>query len=300
MRPFLIASMIGLVGCTGQLDTPAVGSGTNPNPNGNASIAKKMFEDTVYPIIHNPGQASDCSQCHDAGGPVGNVTGFVASDVADAYATATSFQAVVGNFTPATAEIVTQVQNQHEARAYTDQQMQQITSWLTQEVAERSNQTLPPETARTATARVMNEFSACMNIDDYKTAGMPTAWKNMTAGGSACTTCHATGAYSMIVSGLSETAPTGGPPGMFTTITTNKYYMIQYFTVDLTGSEAKVIVNQTSFDGVAKGLPPHASHPRFNSTDNPGMTALKKFYDLTMQKVMVHNCGPTKLNPPAS
>lgn len=301
MRPLLLASMIGLIGCTGQLETPGqVGPGTNPNPTGTNSIAKKMFEDNVYPIIHNPGQTSDCSQCHDAAGPSGNITGFVAGDVADAYSTVTSYQAVVGNFTPATAMLVTKIAGNHEGRVYSDDQLQKINAWLGQEVAERNGNTnVPPETAKTSTARVINEFSACMNVDDYKTAGMPNAWNNMTADGSACKTCHATGAYSMIVSGLVETAANGGPPGMFTTISTNKYYMIQYFTVDLTGGQAKVIINQTSFDGVSKGLPPHASHPRFNATNNPGMTALKKFYDLTMQKVNLHNCGPTKLNPPA-
>lgn len=297
MRPFLLASMIGLIGCTGQLETP----GTNPNPNGNNSIAKKMFEEQVFPIIRNPGQASDCSQCHDASGPSGNITGFVAPTVADAYATVTSYQAVVGNFTPVTAALVTKIAGNHEGRSYTTEQLGKINDWLNQEVAERSGSTEPPppETAKTATARVLNQFSACMNVTDYNAANMSNAWKNMTAGGSACTTCHATGAYNMIVSGVIETPAAGGPPGMFTTISTNKYYMIQYFTVDLTGGQAKVIINQTSFDGVAKGLPPHASHPRFNSTTNPGMTALKKFYDLTMQKVNLGSCGPTKLNPPA-
>lgn len=301
MRSFLLASMIGLVGCTGQLETSPVGPGTNPNPTGTNSIAKKMFEETVFPIIRNPGQASDCSECHDSTGPSGNITGFVAPTVEDSYATVTSYQAVVGNFTPATATLLTKIAASHEGRSYTDDQLKQINAWLSQEVAERSGggPVLPPETAKSATSRVINEFSACMNVDDYKAANMSAAWRNLTADGSACTTCHATGAYSMIVTGLIETSPNGGPPGMFTTISTNKYYMIQYFTVDLTGGEAKVIVNQTSFDGVSKGLPPHASHPRFNATNNPGMTALKKFYDLTMEKVKAGNCGPTKLDPPA-
>lgn len=224
----------------------------------------------------------------------------MAADVSHAYATATSFQAVVGNFTPATAQILTQVEAQHENRTYTADQRAKITEWLAEEVAERAGGTAPPEGGgRTATARLMNEFSGCMDVADYKTAGMPNAWANLTADGSACTTCHATGAYSMIVSGLSETAPNGGPPGMFTTMSTNRYYMIQFFTVDLTASPPKVIINQRSFDGVSKGLAPHAQHPKFNSTNNPGMAALKKFYDLTVQKVDAKTCGPTKLNPPA-
>ncbi len=299
MRPFLLASTIGLIGCIGQLET---GSGTNPNPNGENSIAKKMFEQSVFPILRNPGSDADCSECHDEKAPSGNLTGFVASGVSNSYATVTSFQAVVGNFTPATAQILTKIEATHEGRKYTADQKAKITEWLAQEVAERAGGTAPPPgdaTGKTVTARLVNEFSGCMDIADYTAAGMSTAWNNMTADGSACKTCHATGAYGMIVSGLAETAPQGGPPGMFTTISTNKYFMVQWFTVDLATGTPKVVINQKSFEGVSKGLAPHAQHPRFNALNNPGMTALKKFYDATMQKVEAKTCGPTKLNPPA-
>lgn len=309
MRSLLLATMasIGLVGCIGQLDSPgagSVGDGTNPNPGGANSMAKKMFETNVYPIIHNPGQASDCSSCHDAQAPAGNITGFVAKDVVDSYATATSFQAVVGNFTPASAEIITQVDNNHQGRTYTADQKQKITDWLAQEVIERAGGGgggTTGESPSQATSRVMNEWSACMNITDYNTAGMSNAWANMNANGSKCANCHATGGQGFIATGVSETPPTGAPPGLFTTIDVNKYFLIQYFTVDLTGgaAAAKVMINHTSFDGVSKGLPPHAEHPQFNATNNAGMTALQKFYDLTMTKVMLHNCGATKLAPPA-
>jgi hypothetical protein len=310
MRAVLLASLatFGLVGCIGQLDSPgpgSVGPGTNPNPGGDTSMAKKMFEDNVYPIIHNPGAVSDCSSCHDSAMPAGNVTGFVAADVADAYATATSFQAVVGNFTPTSAEILTQVDNAHQGRMYTADQRKAITDWLAQEVVERAGGTgggtTGGETAAAATARVMNEWSACMNITDFNTAQMSQAWGNMNANGSKCADCHATGGFGMIVTGVSETAAGGGPPGLFTTLDTNKYYMIQYFTVDLSGGPAmaKVIINTTSFDGVSKGLAPHAEHPRFNATNNPGMTALQQFYDLTMTKVTAGGCGTTNLAPPA-
>src|SRR5258706_10132230 len=126
MRSVIITmATFGLVGCLGQLDSPGgVGPGTNPNPTGDNSQGRKMFEQNVYPIIRNPGQASDCSQCHDSAQPSGNVTGFVSANVADAYATATSFQAVVGNFTPTSAEIVTQVDNHHQNRVYTADQKQ--------------------------------------------------------------------------------------------------------------------------------------------------------------------------------
>ena len=138
-------------------------------------------------------------------------------------------------------------------------------------------------------------------IADFTTANMSQAWGQMNANGSLCANCHSTGGQGMIVTGVATTPPTGAPPGLFTTIDVNKYFLIQYFTVDLTGGSAaaKVIINTTSFIGVSKGLPPHVEHPQFNATTNAGMTALQKFYDLTMTKVMGHACGPTKLAPPA-
>jgi cytochrome c553 len=316
MRSILLTVLtVGMVGCIGQLDSPgsgSVGGGTNPPPSSGGgsgpSMGQTLFENDVYPIIKNPGQLSDCSSCHDSQAPAGNVTGFVSANKADAYATITSFQAVVGNFTPSTAEILTQVAANHSARVYTDDQKAKITAWLAQEVTDRANGgggtgsgTSGGETPSAATSRVLNEWSACMNITDFNTANMAGAWGQMAAGNSACKDCHATGGYGMIVTGIAETPAAGGAPGLFTTIDTNKYYTIQYFTVDLSQGPAmaKVVINHTSFDGVSKGIAPHAEHPQFNSTNNGGMTALQKFYDLTMAKVTAGGCGPTKLNPPA-
>ena len=83
------------------------------------SQARKKFEQNVYPIIKAAGAVSDCSSCHSAAGPAGNVTGFVAPDLADAYATATSYQVVVGNFAPNAAGILTKIAAGHQGRTYT-------------------------------------------------------------------------------------------------------------------------------------------------------------------------------------
>jgi hypothetical protein len=309
-----------LVGCVGQLDTmpPSqqgpVGTGTNPNPTPN-SMAKQMFEQNVYPIISSKTAASGCALagCHMVGNSPGS-TQFVAGDLADAYATITSYQAVVGNFTPASAGILTQVAGGHNGRSYTDAEKTSITNWLAQEVTERGQGTgsagggTTTEGPGQATARLMNEWSACMNITDFNTANMATAWGQMqTNNGSRCESCHATGGYGMIVTQVAESA-TGGPPGLFTTLATNKYYTIQYFSVDLTkpgvgpndtGKMGQIVVNTTSFQGVANAQPPHTEHPTFDATNNQGMTALQQFYQLTMAKVTAGGCGTTKLNPPA-
>lgn len=326
MRSVLLATIasMGLVGCVGELSQPGTpdendvgdGSGTNPNPQGMNSQAKKMFDDTVYPIISSKTAASGCANvgCHMIGNTPGS-TQFVAQTAAEGWATTSSFTSVVGAFTPTTAAILTKIDAGHNSRVYTGTERAAITAWLAQEATERAGGGggggggTGTESPGAATARLMNGWSSCLTVTDFKTANMSNAWNNMTAGGSACRTCHGTGAYNMIITPTTETAADGsGPPGMFTTIASVKEYMIMWFTVDLSvmgpdGKKGKIIVNQTAFDGVANGVAPHSTHPRFNSLNNPGATALKSWYDLTMAKVTAAgatgNCGPTKLNPPA-
>jgi hypothetical protein len=295
------------------------GSGTNPNPQGEDSLARQMFEDNVYPIIadKSPTSTSGCAAigCHMIGNTPGS-TQFVAQTKEEGWATITSFTAAVGAFTPATAGLLTKLEiAPHNNRTFSAEQKQAITDWLAQEALERAGGggTDPgtgtgTESPGQATARLMNAWSSCLSITDFQSANMKGAWQNMTAGGSACRTCHGTGAYNMIITPIEETDPAGGPPGMFTTIATVKEYMIMWFTVDLSvtgpdGKKGKIIINQTAFDGVANGVAPHSTHPRFNSTNNNGMNALRDWYDLTMAKVTAAgatgNCGPTKLDPPA-
>lgn len=314
MRAVLLAviASAGLVGCVGGIDMPSptptdpVGSGTNPSPvPPSQSQARQMFENNVYPII-KADQATATSGC--AGGACHSTAGatpvqFVAADLADAYATATSYQSVVGNFTTATAGLITQVANGHQGRVYTDAEKKSITDWLAQEVQERNGVGVgsgsgSSETPGQATARLLNNWTACMTEANWTTANMTTAWGQMQANnGSRCESCHATGGQGMIASEIQDSGPSG--VGMWTVVSTNEYYLVQFFTVDLTASPAKVVINHVSFDGVSKAQPPHVEHPTFDSTNNNGMTALSKFYDLTAAAVTAGNCGPTKLNPAA-
>lgn len=316
MRAVLLAVIASAaVGCVGGIDMPTptpqdpVGPGTNPSPVPPAqSQARQMFENNVFPIIKADQAAtkSGCAgtgACHSTAGAT--PVQFVAADLADAYATATSYQSVVGNFTSATAGILTQVANGHQGRMYTDAEKKSITDWLAQEVVERAGVNPGPgsgsgssETPGQATARLLNGWTACMTEANWTTANMTTAWGNMQANnGSKCESCHATGGQGMIASEIQDSGPSG--VGMWTVVSTNEYYLVQFFTVDLTATPAKVVINHVSFDGVSKGQAPHTEHPQFDSTNNNGMTALSKFYDLTAAAVTAGNCGPTKLNPPA-
>jgi hypothetical protein len=129
-----------------------------------------------------------------------------------------------------------------------------------------------------------------MTLANFQQAKM-TNWGTMRANNSACETCHALGEYGQIASN------TDNP--FFTTISTNKYYMAQYFSVDLSGgvANAKMIINTRSFTGVGQGLAPHLEHPRFTLTNSTGLTALTTFYNLTMaaKTATPSGCGPPTL-----
>jgi hypothetical protein len=303
MRAALLAAIasIGLVGCVGELDDgnmgKGVGSGTNPNPTPN-SMAKKMFEQNVYPIVHNPGSSatSDCSGCHMAGGAA--PTAFVATDLADAYATATSFGSVVGNFTPTTAGILVKIDGGHNGRSYSTDERQAIVDWLAQEVVERATGTggpPPTETPGAATARLLNQWSACMTDANFKQANMAQQWGQMeTNNGSRCESCHATGGNGNFIASEVDTT-------FFGVVSTNRIYLSQYFTVDLTQgvSNAKVMVNDLVFQGVSKAQPPHVEHPTFNWNNSGAYNATHSFYTITATGLGACDAANTKLNPPA-
>jgi hypothetical protein len=299
----LIASL-GLVACVGGIDQPAGGGGdpaddpstdgtgggtTNPQA---AAEAKQLYTDTVAPIV-----LAKCVSCHESGSPSGNLTGFVDRDNTKAYATAVGYQAVVGDYTPAGAPILTKITaGNHNGQTYSTDDQAKITAWLNKELEARSTTgggTTPPptggETPAAASLRLVAEWSGCMTQANFEAADMR-AWGNVNAGGGgACKTCHVLGEYGMVASDVTA--------NYFDLITTNKYYMLQYFAVDLSGgvAAAKIIINDRSFKGVGLRLTPHEAHPNFNPTQNNGYAALQKFYQSTLAAKTAGTCGPSKL-----
>jgi hypothetical protein len=144
------------------------------------------------------------------------------------------------------------------------------------------------ESPADATVRLTKEWSGCMTLQNFQTANMK-AWGRMQAQNSTSKSCHNTGSWGNIAD--EQDTP------FFTVISTSKNYMAMYFSVDMTAgtASAKMIINTRSFAGVGQGLPPHIEHPRFNPTTNAGMTALQKFYDLTVQNKTMGMCGPPTL-----
>jgi hypothetical protein len=137
------------------------------------------------------------------------------------------------------------------------------------------------ETPQQASERVLEEFAGCMTLANFRSADMAEKFGGMTTEIDAeCENCHATGGHGFIASRVDEI--------FYATISTKKSHLLQYVKVDLTmgAAAAKIVVNTTSFAGVANAQAPHSEHPRFPCTlpncDNQGMQALRQFYALTM------------------
>lgn len=301
---FALIASLGLVGCVGGLEpTGPTADPEEEGPGGGtvdgdaAAQAKKLYEDNVHPVATRL-----CIGCHNAAGPAGNVTGFVSSDLTNAYATAVGYQAVVGNWTPEGAPILTKITvnptASHQGIAYSNDELNKITEWLNKELEARGapgpNDPQGPESVGALTQRLLAEWTGCMTLQNFEAADLR-AMGNVNANnnGGQCKTCHALGEYGFIASNTSN-------PNFFPTITEDKYFLLQYFAVDLSGgvANAKIIVNDRSFQGVAQQLAPHQAHPSFNATNNNGYQALTQFYNTTMAaRNAAPNgvCGPSKL-----
>jgi len=301
MRTFLaLIASLELVGCVGGIETPTQDpdpGGTGGGGTGDAAVqAKKLFEDNVHPIL-----AATCIGCHNKTGPQGNVTGFVSANLQDAYATTTGYQAVIGDWTPTGAPILTKITAatgktpSHQSINYTMDQQNHITEWLSKELEARGagGATNPAgENASQITTRLLQEWSGCMTLVNFEAADMR-AWGNVNANGQGdCRTCHSQGEYGHVAANTSNL--------FFPYISEDKYYMLQYFSVDLSMglAAAKVIINDRSFEGVGNRLAPHQQHGSFDPTNNNGYAALQTFYNTTASAKAAAPggvCGPTHL-----
>ncbi len=298
---FALIASAGLVGCVGEVDPadPIIDDGSQTpevdNPAGSdLAPAKKLFEDNVYDTL-----ALKCgaAACHAETGVGGTVSKFVAAEKSRGWTVATNYTTVVGGYTTA-APVLTLIADNgaHKGITYTPDEKEKITAWLAKELELRQGQPNEQpgggETLSQAADRVMSKFAGCMSLTNFNAANMANAWGNLTAqNNQQCRDCHNNGGEGFTASDQASI--------MFPAISTRKMHFLQYFTVDLTkgAAEAKVIINQVSFRGVALGQDPHREHPRFNPTNNQGMTALNKFYTDTMTAVNTPGaCEPKPLS----
>lgn len=292
----LLIASAGLVGCVGSLDPgpdptfdPADTVTTNNPKNADLKAAQALFDANVYPIF-----TASCggSSCHASDASGATLTRFVDKSATTAWATATSYTGLVGNFTTS-APVLTKLANGHKGVSYTTAQKDSITQWLAKELELRNGQptttTQQGETLSAAADRVMSQFAGCMKLADFQATNMAGAWANLNTNEGQCKNCHATGEASFIA----HPDATKG----FSVISSAKMFWLQYFTVDLSqgAANAKVKVNSVSFQGVSNRTAPHTTHPAFTYPNNAGVTALQNFYVKTIANIEAGGCAPKTL-----
>lgn len=294
---------VSLIGCVGGVDVPSNVDPSDPTDDGNdngdnpaegdLTAARALFDSNVFGIL-----TAKCSggACHAETATGATLTRFVATDAVRGWEVAVGYAALVGNFTPALAPVITHIKpGTHKNMTYTPDEEAKITEWLTKEVELRNGQapTAPgQESLSAATERVLSAFAGCMTIENFNAAQMANRWGGMQAqNNQECENCHNNGGEGFIASRQANL--------FYGVVSTKKYFFLQYLTVDLTkgAAMAQVMINTMSFQGVAQGQAPHLEHPRFNALNNQGMTALKQFYDATMLRVNdpAKPCAPRAL-----
>jgi hypothetical protein len=262
-------------------------NGDNP-AGGDLAPAKALFDTGVYPTL-----VMKCSTnaCHSETATGPTLTRFVATDAARGWQVATNYAALIGNHAASNAPVLTLVTpGAHKGITYTTDEAAKLTAWLASEIEIRNGQAPPlalAESLSQATERARREFVACMTLTDFQTANMAQAWAGLYAqNNERCDKCHASGGDGFIATEEGDQ--------LYTALTTTPAMLMQYFTVDLTtgASAAKMIVNQSSHAGVSLGGDPHREHPRFNSWNNQGVTAVTQFYNATMARKAAGTCDP--------
>lgn len=141
------------------------------------------------------------------------------------------------------------------------------------------------ETPAEIAARLLDQWTRCMVIEDFHAADMARSWGQMTSTTNhQCQNCHSDGIGGFIATDFEAR--------MFDELKTKQYNLLQYVTVDVTNpATASVVINRQSFRGVGRGEQPHAEHPRFDAENNAGMVALQKWHGLVQARV-ARECAP--------
>lgn len=268
-------------GCVGTDFDPAGGGGVDAG--GSTSEAANLYKASVHPILSAKCTGAACHAQATSG-----VYGFATTDAASSYAQLTSVPTLVGTYTATSAGVITKIKAGHNGVVYTTDEDTKITAWLAKEVQERDDGSTPIIDPN----EVLRKWSGCMNIDDFKTPSLETtpnktmtqAWGQLaTVTTQRCANCHQSGLNSFLSGdGTNE-------DNYFLGITTQKDFLLKYFTVDSTGA---VIINVNSMNNAGTTL---VGHPRFDAITNDGMKVLKSFFDLTMARQVAGTCGPSKL-----
>ncbi len=236
------------------------------------------FKD-VHPIL-----TSKCSQCHLVGSPQGGALGFLSADSGQEYETAIDSVFLVGDFTVNGSPILSMIDAEHHQNImYTDDEHKKLRAWLDAETTTRYGTDL--DTASGLADAAVKQWSGCLTMADFMTAGMVNAWTTFTTvDGRHCTDCHDG-------QGNLPLAVSSDPNVYYAAITKHRRLMVEYFVL---GSSAdQVVIDTHSFDVTGNRKGPHVNHPMY--VLNAGYTALKMWFDLAAGHRTAGSCGPPQL-----
>jgi hypothetical protein len=269
------ALSLAAIGCAGEFQ-PGDGNGPGPAgvdagtlvPEADASVeesdvgtAQALFENNVRPIIGsacNPGGA-----CHASQDPA-----FVTADPNAAYNTIGIHKdRLYTGFDPATSRLLINGEGGHYGALYTDDDVEAIEAWLTQEK-------LDADAGGGQLVSAMQEWSGCMNLEDWENRNVASLWADKDAQNQGdCDACHNLGADGFMASNDSVR--------VFENITTNPSLMPSYFTQSTDG--LSVVINRARLEKVGNQLSPHEAHGAFN-VEGGAMDALELFYQDTLAR----------------
>jgi hypothetical protein len=139
-----------------------------------------------------------------------------------------------------------------------------------------------PQTFEEAAAR----YADAMCIDDFRAAGMSSAWESTTMyphEAAYCSSCHGDGRFGFLAPNYSISDPVQRERTFFDGLKTKREYLQGYVTpvVDPAG-KIIMVVNRTGLASIAAG---NFGHERFTLEQQPGFPALVRFHVLTMQRL---------------
>jgi hypothetical protein len=133
-----------------------------------------------------------------------------------------------------------------------------------------------------------------MCIDDFRAAGMSSAWESTTMyphEAAYCSSCHGDGRSGFLAPSYSINDPVQRERTFFDGLKTNRDYLLSYVTptVDATG-KIIMVVNRPGLELIAAG---NYGHERFVLADQPGFAALVRFHVLTRER-LGSSCAPVR------
>jgi hypothetical protein len=277
----LSLALLGTGACVGALSPTPPGGGDDITDGPDAGTAtaqgKAMFDQNVQPIL-----SAQCASCH-VGTAGTQPYKFLGTGPTTYYATLTGDPAIIGNYDPAQATILTK--GLHEGPALAQADKDTISAWLVQEATDRGvdNTTTPPPTGTPpqTSLQALAQFSGCMTIDDWNTSQVY-EWANKGTDQGACKSCHSDGAGGYYAN---------NDPNMMFMMNRYEVFIRTFFTtkVDALTGLPTVIVNETKIRLKSNTT----GHPQFNPDSGSQMQYLHDFYDLVMARMAAGTCPET-------